>query len=240
MEFQALVEKARLGPEDRLVLVGDLMDKGPDPVGCVRFARELGVLCIEGNHEEKHLRWRRHEDRRAENPSYKNPMRPLSAEKLAQNAALSAEDVAWLRDLPVTLRFDFQNSSMSESWLVVHGGLLPRIPVESQKADTLLRLRWVDQAGKHVALDPEDPKQPEGTNLWPEVYEGSLNVVYGHAAHSLSTPRVDRNGVGAECWGIDTGCAYGGRLTGLVLETREVIQVQAERVYLEPPFPIPT
>jgi hypothetical protein len=231
LEFQELVDKLQLGPEDRLVLVGDLMDKGPDPVGCVRFARELGVLMIQGNHEEKHLRWRRHEDRRVENPKYKNPMNPLGEVKAAQNAALSAEDVAWLRGLPITLRFD--------NWLVVHGGLLPGVPLEAQKPDKMIRVRWVDLEGEYLSLDPEDPRQPEGSRTWMEVYDGTLDVVYGHAAHSLSTPRVDRNGLGAECWGIDTGAAYGGRLTALVLETREVIQVQARQVYQEPPFPIP-
>jgi hypothetical protein len=230
-EFQELIRALVLSSEDRVVCLGDFMDKGPDPVGCVRFARNSGFSSVAANHEEKHLRWRRHEDRRVANPHYKNPMKPMSAEKLAQNADLSAEDVAWLRALPVMIQF--------ENWLVVHGGLLPGVPLEKQKADTLLRVRWVDGAGKHIALDPEDPRQPEGSKLWSEVWDGRENVVYGHAAHSLSTPRVDRNGLGAECWGIDTGAAYGGRLTALVLETREVIQVQAAKVYQEPPWPIP-
>jgi bis(5'-nucleosyl)-tetraphosphatase (symmetrical) len=224
-EFQALVAKLQLGHEDRLVLVGDLMDKGPDPAGCVRYAREIGAQMVLGNHEEKHLRWRKHEDRRASDPKYKNPMKPMSPEKLAQNQALSVEDVTWLRSLPAMLRFD--------NWLVVHGGLLPGVPLENQYADTLVRVRWVDDGGKMLSLDPENPRQPEGSRFWTEVYDGSLNVVYGHAAHSLTEPRVDRNGLGAEVWGIDTGAAYGGRLTALVLETRQVIQVQASRAYAE-------
>lgn len=224
-EFQALVAKLELGPEDRLVLVGDLLDKGPDPVGCVRYAREIGARMILGNHEEKALRWLKHEGRRLENPKYKNPMKALDPVKESQWRDLSDEDVAWLRALPAMLRFD--------NWVVVHGGLLPGVPLENQYADTLVRVRWVDAGGKMLSLDPGNPQQPPGSKFWAEVYDGPLNVVYGHAAHSLTEPRVDRNGLGAEVWGIDTGAAYGGRLTALVLETREVLQVQASRAYAE-------
>jgi len=242
VEFRALVDKLRLGPEDSLVLIGDLMDKGPDPVACIQYARELGCLCLMGNHEEKHLRWRKHEERRTANPKYKNPMRPLGSEKAAQNAALTTEDVSWMRGLPIMhLPFAFKapgDPNPPEQWVLVHGGLLPGIPLNEQ-TDDRLRVRWVNAEGKMLSLDPEDPRQPEGSKLWSEVYDGTDHVVYGHAAHSLSTPRVDRNRLGAECWGIDTGCAYGGRLTALVLETREVVQIQAAKVYQEPPWPIP-
>jgi len=236
VEFQELVDKLKLGPRDRLVLVGDLMDKGPDPVSCVRLARELGADCLLGNHEEKHLRWRKHEDRRAQDPNHKNPMKPLPEEVAAQNAALSAEDVEWMRKLPITLRLG--------NWLAVHAGVLPNHTVEAQSTDKklwdkMIRVRWVDDSGEFVGLDPEDPRQPEGCRPWMEVFNGEMNVVFGHAVHRLSEPRVDRRPNGFECWGIDTGCVFGGRLTALVLETKEVIQVPARRVWRDPPFPIP-
>jgi len=72
-EFQALVEKVALKPEDHVICLGDFMDKGPDPAGCVRFARTHGFQSVQGNHEDKHLRWRRHEARRILDPSYTTP-----------------------------------------------------------------------------------------------------------------------------------------------------------------------
>jgi hypothetical protein len=185
-----------------------------------------------GNHEEKHLRWRMHEERRATDPSYRNPMRPLEPLQAAQNRALSAADIAWMAALPPLLEL--------EDWVVVHGGLLPGLPPAAQSPANLLRLRWLNSNGKHLPLMPEDPRQPPGSHPWMAVYDGQRHVVYGHAAHSLTTPRVDRNPLGAECWGIDTGATYGGRLTALVLETRQVIQVQAARVYRQSTFPIPS
>ena len=82
-----------------------------------------------------------------------------------------------------------------------------------------------------VPLRNMSMEQPEGTSLWSEVWDGVQSVVAGHAVHSLEAPRVDRNAHGAEVWSIDTGAVFGGNLTALVLETREVIQVRASRAW---------
>ena len=65
-ELRALLVRCSFdGASDRLVLLGDLLDRGPDPVGCVQFARELGAESVVGNHEETHLRFRSHRPKRA-------------------------------------------------------------------------------------------------------------------------------------------------------------------------------
>lgn len=232
-EFEELINRLQVGPQDRVVCLGDFMDKGPHPAECVRFARELGVESVLGNHEEKHLRWRRHEDRRREQPGYKNPMRPFSERVAVQNAALSDEDVAWLRGLPWYLE-------ALPGLVAVHGGLLPGRSLEQQDPSTMIRARWVSPQGKHVPTDYENPTPPGGTRHWVEVYDGHHNVVYGHEAHSLSTPRVDIT-AGGTCFGIDTGCVHGGRLTALVVDGAQhsFVQVQARQCYAEPHFPIP-
>ena len=68
---------------------------------------------------------------------------------------------------------------------------------------------------------------------WTSKWIGPDNVVYGHAVHSLKSPRVDRPVPGVECWGIDTGCCFGGRLTALCIETREIVQVDAREKYAD-------
>jgi len=55
--FKRLVEKVELGPRDELILLGDLIDRGPDSKGVldeVLRLREKGqkVVLIQGNHEE--------------------------------------------------------------------------------------------------------------------------------------------------------------------------------------------
>lgn len=238
-ELQTLVEKLGVHPGDSVILIGDLMDRGPDPVGCIQFARQSGFFGVLGNHDEKHLRWRRHEDRRAADPSYQNPMRPLPPNRLSANEALTAEDVAWLKCLPPVLDF-------YPGWIAVHGGLFPKHNLDAQvfdakMRDKLLRLRWIDDQGESVPVESDtDPNGPSESKSWMEIYDGPFNVVYGHAVHSLSTPRVDERPQGVKTCGIDTGCCFGGRLTALVIEgsKTEFVQVVAKRAYSDPPFPL--
>ena len=50
--LRQLVASLELTIDDRVVLLGDLIDRGPDSFDVVRFAREdPRIHCIKGNHE---------------------------------------------------------------------------------------------------------------------------------------------------------------------------------------------
>lgn len=238
-ELQELVARFDPQPSDQIVFVGDLLDKGPYPAETVGYVRSLGALMVLGNHEEKHLRWRQHEDRRRVNSKYVNPMRPLRPEAARANEALSVEDVEWLRGLPTFLE-------VAPGWVVVHGGLfslsLQAHQANKKTSEECRRLRWLDAAGKHAAVTYDEEGRPtmseEGVRHWTEVYDGTYNVIYGHEAFSLSDPRIDRKPQGTACYGIDTGVVHGGRLTAIVLEPEKPVaflQVKARAVYLPVP-----
>lgn len=57
---RSLIEKTRYDSKtDELVIMGDLIDRGPDSLGCVRYARELenhGAIVLMGNHEDMAIR----------------------------------------------------------------------------------------------------------------------------------------------------------------------------------------
>jgi bis(5'-nucleosyl)-tetraphosphatase (symmetrical) len=200
----------------RLVFLGDLVDRGPDPVGVVRRVRELRAECVLGNHDEKHVRWARHEARRATDPSYANPMRPLPPERLAQHAALGADGIAFLAGLPAKLE-------LAGGWWAVHGGAAPNQPLATQKVATLIRCRYVDRAGKPITSAAPPPPNAEH---WAARWAGPERLVYGHHVHDLATPRHDPFALG-----IDTGCCFGGRLTAFLVESGELISVPARRAY---------
>ncbi len=206
-----------IGHGHRLVFLGDLVDRGPDPAGVVRRVRELGAECVMGNHDEKHVRWARHEARRATDRTYKNPMHGMSNERLQQHAAIGADGIAFLASLPVKL-------ALPDRWWAVHGGCAPNREFAAQKAATLLRCRWVDDGG--AMISSADP--PAGAQHWATRWSGPERVVYGHHVHDLATPRRDEHAIG-----IDTGCCFGGRLTAFVVESGELIQVSARRKYSE-------
>lgn len=230
-ELLELMRSVGRGPGDRVVLLGDLMDRGPDPVACVRWAREGGAEVCLGNHEEKHVRWRRNERRQAAG-GRPNMMKPFDERKLAQHASLSDDDVAWMAALPVTV-------DLGQGWVGVHAGFEPGVPMERQTADRMTRIRYVERGTSKFVPLGEDFSQPPGTAYWAELYDGARSVAYGHCVHSLTEPRQDEPRPGVFCVGLDTGCVFGGRLTAMVMEpgTRpRFVQVQARREYCPPPW----
>jgi diadenosine tetraphosphatase ApaH/serine/threonine PP2A family protein phosphatase len=208
---------------DRLVFVGDLMDRGPEPAACVRFARELGAECVKSNHDEKFPRFRKHEVNKAATGK-KNPMH-LSAAPKAQYALLSDDDIAWVVGLPRVLH-------IAPNMVVVHAGLEPAFSVAEQ-SDAVIRVRYVDDAGEMKGYSEGSLEQPANTVLWAERWKGPESVIYGHAVHSLTEPRVDRFEGGA-CYGIDTGCVFGGSLCAMLIiegEEPEFVLVKAKQCY---------
>jgi hypothetical protein len=150
-ELEALLLEVDLRRDDHLVFVGDLLDKGPDSPGTVRFCRHLRetdqrVTLIEGNHEEKHRRFRRTlaADRA-------NAMKMTGAEEmLAITEALSTEDVVFLESAVPFFELPEHKA------LVVHGGILPTMTAlpnpawrttgskeEREQVQRLLRTRHV-------------------------------------------------------------------------------------------------
>lgn len=58
-EFDALLSNINYNATtDKLILMGDMVAKGPDSLGVVRRAKELGALCVRGNHEDKVIRFK--------------------------------------------------------------------------------------------------------------------------------------------------------------------------------------
>lgn len=228
-QLEQLLEKINYAQGvDRLISLGDLMDRGPDSAACVRLARTVGAELVQSNHDDKHVRYRAWLERKARgdvNPGDKPPR--LRDERIVENEKLDDADVAYLRDAPNYILLP--ESEYGVEFALVHGGFLPRIPIEKQKRQDLIRLRWVTPQGE-VAKPPKSDDalhQPEGSMWWMELYDGPYDVVYGHAVHSLVSPRFDylSRPERRENWkkvcvlrGIDTGCCFGGRLTALVID----------------------
>jgi bis(5'-nucleosyl)-tetraphosphatase (symmetrical) len=113
--------------------------------------------------------------------------------------------VTWIRTWPTFLRLDDSKRGL----IVVHAGIAPgKRPEECTRAE-LTRIRDVD--GKP----------------WFESWNGPETVIYGHWARM---GKVDR----PLTKGLDSGCVYGGRLTGLWWPRGEWVSVPAEKVWFDP------
>ena len=55
--FRALLHRLKLGAEDRVVCLGDMIDRGPDSAGVIKMIRnDPRIVCIKGNHEHMAIR----------------------------------------------------------------------------------------------------------------------------------------------------------------------------------------
>lgn len=224
-ELCQLLEKTKYDQNiDKLVSVGDIFDRGPKPLECLRLLKKLDCLVTLGNHCEKHLRWRRREQEHLESGK-PNPMLPFPPDRLAVNQALTYDEIAWMESWPTHL-------DIGHNTVAVHAGFLPGVRLIDQKDQHKLHIRWVDERMEYVS-QYDEWSQPEGCKFWAEVWDGPFNVVYGHAAFSLSKPRVDARPQGITCWGVDTACAFGGLLTAFILEEQRYVQVGPGKKYAE-------
>lgn len=200
---------------DRLILAGDLVDRGPDPLGVCRRARELGAEPILGNHEEKHVRMARR-DAEERVGGKKNKMQPFDPVRRVEHERLQAEEmIDWMRSWPLYRRFE----AAGRPWVVVHAGLEPGKAIEAQDPNVLVRCRYVldDKMSSSFDLKP-------GSVPWPQAWRGPENVVYGHIVHWLKpSPYVNSlHAEGSEApvntLGIDAGCCFGGHLMAAVFD----------------------
>lgn len=218
-ELEELLRRVEHREGDALWFLGDLVNRGPDSAGVVRLARQLGARTVLGNHDQKHLRYRRHLQR-AEAGAAREPPMQVSERFLAVHRSLAPEDLDWLGVAPRLAR-------LPGGLVLVHGGLLPGRALDDQPLP--LQLRWLDRrSGRPVTLEEHDEEPGESVH-WSERWEGPWRVLYGHHAQ----PEIARRPLTT---GIDTGAVYGGHLTAAVLEgpagaAPRFVQVRAERAY---------
>lgn len=204
--FEALVraieaDDAVAGPaQTTVILLGDLVDRGPDSAGVIALARswqaKRKVRILGGNHEEMFLRsfsdietfkhFLRHGGRETvlSFGVEREQFLPASLEEAQElmAAAVPAEDVAFLEG--------FEDMIAIGDYLFVHAGINPRVPIAEQRKKDL---RWI----REPFLSHPDS-------------HGAV-VVHGHTI--TETPEDCGNRIG-----IDTGAFMSGRLTALVLE----------------------
>lgn len=221
-EFDEMIKKLSYNKDsDRLILAGDLIDRGPDSVAVVARAREMDLECVMGNHDYKFMKWFRSSGSR--NDVY---------DKRAHYTQLSDQDIAYISRMSDYIELD--------TAIVVHAGLKPGIPLSKQRKDDLFYLRYTDANRKFISLKQINKvgKEELGAVFWTEFGPFGKDVVFGHNVFSYEDPFIHRFDDGTACYGIDTGCCFGGRLTALIVETKELVQVQAKQVYYKSDFDI--
>lgn len=201
-------DAARGGADSTVILLGDLIDRGPDSAGVIAAARAWGrrrtVRMLMGNHEEMFLRAMRNADAlrhflrvggRETILSYgmaREEYRALSVEELYARlpALVPQDDIAFLSAM--------ENLITVGDYVFVHAGIDPDKSLDGQVPGDL---RWI--------------REPFLSH--PESFD--FCVVHGHTIRDtveLHAPRRWPNRIG-----IDTGAFRTGRLTAIGLQDTE-------------------
>lgn len=205
-------------PEGRKVIfVGDLVDRGPNSPDVLRIAMSMTAAgtahVVQGNHDRKLERW-------------------LSGRKvtIAHGLQQTIDQLAGQGDGFRAALPKFLDGLRSHVWVdggqlaVAHAGLKEEMIGRGSGAVREFALFGettgeIDEFGLPVRAD------------WAANYRGSTTVVYGH------TPVVRADWVNNTLC-IDTGCVFGGKLTALRWPEKQLVEVQATRIWAEPIRPL--
>jgi serine/threonine protein phosphatase 1 len=200
-EFLDLLDRAGLGAGDEILAAGDILDRGPDSKGVLDFFARTAGASSVLGNHE-----------RAHRRALRRPDRPGDFCQQVTRVQLGptyAESVAVVKTLP--LYCDWPEA------VVVHGFWEPCVALERQQERVLCGTAWGEQVVAGRCRRP-----------WYELYDGPKPLVVGHREYADGgRPFLYRDRV----FGIDTGCCYGRRLSGLILPEFRLVSVPARADY---------
>jgi len=253
-ELRALLERVKFDPgQDKLWLAGDLVNRGPDSLEVLRFARSLGkgAVCVLGNHDLHLLAVSQGNLKHYKDASLEPVLRAPDRDEILD----------WLRRCPL------MHYSGKKEFAMIHAGLPPlwdlktalgcarevektlrssRFPhlmasmygnrperwsnrlkgLDRQRfiINCFTRLRYCRADGTLGLREKGAPgSQPPGLLPWFEVPGRASADTRIICGHWSTLGFVNRHNV----WSLDTGCLWGGRLTAVrVHKTKPLRPVQ--------------
>jgi serine/threonine protein phosphatase 1 len=197
--LKKLMKKIEWAPErDRLIFLGDYVDRGEDSCGVVDFVLHISrqspmVECLLGNHEQILLDFLSGRD-----PStffLNGGTATLNSYRFGQerfgDLLIPGEHVEFMKSLKRWIELD--------DYYIVHAGFRPGVELEEQNLEDLLWIR--------------------DSFIFSDFHFGK-RVIFGHTP--FSEPLIMANKIG-----LDTGAVYGNKLTCLELPSFKFHFVEA-------------
>jgi hypothetical protein len=211
-ELEQLLDLVKYDEKDDLLFLGDLLSRGPRPLGVLSIMRRTGARGVRGNHDDVLLKWRARVQA-GDNDAHLGKAKRKLAEELESADWSVLESLELFIDLP------------DHELRLVHAGVVPGVPIEEQDEKTLLCMRYLgprNEPIEKIGVPRGEVVEKDGIVLWGRRYTGPPHVVFGHNAQT--EPQLHP-------WatGIDTGVVYGERLTAMVLERGQRVPSVDER-----------
>lgn len=218
-----LLEAHRLIEDDRtddapIVHIGDLVDRGPDSRGVVEYLR-AGIaagqnwIVLKGNHDRMFQAFL--QDARVNDPGLRPDLGWLNP-RLGGATTLASYGVQNAADRPVTPVFDEARLAVPQS----HRDFLASLPFSYQRGEAVFVHAGI-RPGVKMEFQTEDDfvwiREPFLSDL---TDHGPL-IVHGHTALDAATLYNNR-------LNLDSGAAYGGPLSAVVIEGRDVFLLTAK------------
>ena len=254
-ELQELHQKAVQENEgldfEYVIMVGDLCNKGPQSAEAIRFVRLQNWLSVRGNHDngaleaalgdkgkqkKKKFKWVLEGESDNSSSSDGSDNSDSSSDKDIR-VTLSDEDVAWLSELPYSLTIPGSYFGEDVDTIIVHGGFIPGLELDSQEIETMITIREVTPVCKvedvvgfkyHEREDGHEAIVSDGLvckepKPWANAWKGPQRVIFGHDA---------RRGVqryeGDWAIGLDSGAVYGRGMTAIILPERRLVSIDTQ------------
>ncbi|MCB0534589.1 MAG: serine/threonine protein phosphatase [Lewinellaceae bacterium] len=208
--FETLLERLPLQDGDALILIGDLIDRGPDSKGVIDTVFRLRrnghpVTCLRGNHEQLLLNGLLHPDK-IELWLFNGGLQTLESFGVKHLLGIPERYLNFFQAMPHWYE--------TQEFLCVHAGLNFTRPNPLDEHYSLLWIRrWYDDIDYN--------------------WLGDRIVLHGHTPLELATIQAQRTNLAANRYlNLDNGCVYAlrqhdrpdlGRLVAFCLDTRELI-----------------
>ena len=202
-EFIDLRKKINPLEVDIETCVGDVITRGKDSIKILRYIQKNNIRSTIGNHENKIIRYLKHEK-----SGIKNPIK-LDQDERKIISELSVSDVNFMNSMPLFIKFG--------RITVLHAGVQNHFNLDSlskEEKSKVLRLRYISKNYNFIPFGEEDGDSV----FWSEVYNGRQGlIVYGHQV--FEKVKIDKHSLG-----IDTGCVYGNKLSAVVFSDTDNVE----------------
>ena len=203
-ELCALLDKVKPGQNDRLILLGDLFDRGAESWEVFQTVKELEkqfgerFVLLRGNHEDYLLKEKLTIRQRM---IWESVGRATTVKSFIEHESKMKDAVPWIRD---HCRMFYRDEEIQ----CVHAGLLVE-PFEMNDTETLIHDHGIAMRNVyngrltvvgHIGLD---------VPMW---FAGDVETVK-ELVYEQEMPLPEK---GIIC--IDTGCGKGGKLTAMIVE----------------------
>lgn len=155
-ELQALLDASGISDDDTIISIGDLLDKGSNPLAVLRFFQDTpNATSLLGNHDQKHLRVMRGEIK----PRIPQLITHWRLGKSYPDALALFAALPLFIDLPDAL--------------LVHAFYEPTIPLDQQQTRVLVGTPGAEEYLKKTYERP-----------WYDLYDGDKPIIVGHRDYS--------------------------------------------------------